>query len=138
MKVCCLTTQTFTHPKIKLNKNHPNPNQNNPYSNRLRWTAELPITTNAYYTNEENKISFPAGVLDWPFYEPRAPRAVNYGAVGMIVGHEITHGFDQTGRNYDINGEVRIPTFSFEINWNELKIVGEGLFFIDKKRGVQI
>ncbi|XP_057304506.1 endothelin-converting enzyme homolog [Hydractinia symbiolongicarpus] len=64
----------------------------------------LPTTVNAYYAPTENKIGFPAGILQWPFYDKRAPRAVAYGAIGMVVGHEITHGFDDQGKDFTIEG----------------------------------
>ncbi|XP_066922489.1 endothelin-converting enzyme 2-like isoform X2 [Clytia hemisphaerica] len=64
----------------------------------------LPTTVNAYYAPTENKIGFPAGILQWPFYDKSAPRAVSYGAIGMVVGHEITHGFDDQGKDFTIAG----------------------------------
>ena len=54
-----------------------------------------------------NNINFPAGILQPPFYHPQAPDAVNYGSIGAVIGHELTHGFDDQGRKYDGDGNVR-------------------------------
>ncbi|MDP8981124.1 MAG: M13 family metallopeptidase [Acidobacteriota bacterium] len=66
-----------------------------------------PPTVNAYYNPPENNINFPAGILQPPFYYKSGDEAVNYGAIGAVVGHELTHGFDDTGRQYDGEGNVR-------------------------------
>jgi predicted metalloendopeptidase len=66
-----------------------------------------PPTVNAYYSPPENNINFPAGILQPPFYNPKASDAVNYGAIGVVIGHELTHGFDDQGRRYDGEGNVR-------------------------------
>jgi putative endopeptidase len=66
-----------------------------------------PPTVNAYYNPPENNINFPAGILQPPFYNPKADDAVNYGAIGVVVGHELTHGFDDQGRRYDGDGNLR-------------------------------
>lgn len=72
---------------------------------RSKW-AMNPQTVNAYNGGLENKIVFPAGILQAPAFDPDADPAVNYGAVGMIIGHEISHGFDDQGRKVDANGAV--------------------------------
>jgi putative endopeptidase len=66
-----------------------------------------PPTVNAYYDPSENNINFPAGILQPPFYNPKADEAVNLGAIGVVVGHELTHGFDDQGRNFDGAGNLR-------------------------------
>jgi len=66
-----------------------------------------PPTVNAYYSPPQNNINFPAGILQPPFYNPKADEAVNLGAVGVVVGHELTHGFDDQGRKYDGDGNLR-------------------------------
>jgi putative endopeptidase len=66
-----------------------------------------PPTVNAYYTASENEIVFPAGILQPPFFDPRADDAVNYGGIGMVIGHELTHGFDDSGRQFDADGNLR-------------------------------
>jgi putative endopeptidase len=66
-----------------------------------------PQTVNAYNGGLENKIVFPAAILQPPFFDPRADAAVNYGAIGAIIGHEITHGFDDQGRKIDATGTLR-------------------------------
>jgi|KBSMisStaDraftv2_1062788.scaffolds.fasta_scaffold44241_3 putative endopeptidase len=66
-----------------------------------------PQEVNAYNGGGENKIVFPAGILQAPFFDPNADDAVNYGAIGAVIGHEISHGFDDQGRKYDATGAVR-------------------------------
>jgi putative endopeptidase len=66
-----------------------------------------PQTVNAYNGFLENKIVFPAGILQPPFFDPNADDAVNYGAIGTVIGHEISHGFDDQGRKVDATGAVR-------------------------------
>lgn len=70
-----------------------------------RW-GMTPPTVNAYYSSIENKIAFPAGILQKPFYDHRFPKALNYGGIGMVVGHEITHGFDDNGRLFNKDGNL--------------------------------
>lgn len=72
---------------------------------RSRWGMS-PQTVNAYYNPTTNEICFPAGILQPPFYNAEADDAVNYGAIGVVIGHEMTHGFDDQGRNYDKNGNL--------------------------------
>lgn len=66
-----------------------------------------PTMLNAFYAYNENKMVFPAAILQPPFYNPLYPRAMNYGAIGGVMAHEITHGFDDTGKLYDIDGNRR-------------------------------
>lgn len=66
-----------------------------------------PHEVNAYYNPTQNEIAFPAGILQPPFFSAAAPKAANYGAMGMVMGHEITHGFDDEGRKYDGTGLMR-------------------------------
>jgi len=73
---------------------------------RKKW-AMSPATVDAYNGGLENKIVFPAGILQPPFFDPAADAAVNYGAAGAIIGHEIMHGFDDQGRKIDETGAVR-------------------------------
>jgi putative endopeptidase len=65
-----------------------------------------PPTVNAYYSAGMNDINFPAGILEPPFYDPHATDAEDYGHIGAIVGHELTHGFDDQGRKFDANGNL--------------------------------
>lgn len=65
-----------------------------------------PQTVNAYYEPNTNEICFPAGILQPPFFDMNADDAFNYGAIGVVIGHEMTHGFDDQGRNYDLNGNL--------------------------------
>ena len=65
-----------------------------------------PQTVNAYYDPTTNEICFPAGILQKPFFDPSADDAFNYGAIGVVIGHEMTHGFDDQGRHYDKNGNM--------------------------------
>ena len=73
---------------------------------RTEWLM-TPPTVNAYYNPQENNINFPAGILQPPFYDNRLDAAVNYGGIGSVVGHELTHGFDDTGRLFDPQGNLR-------------------------------
>ena len=66
-----------------------------------------PPTVNAYYSPTTNDINFPAGILHPPFFDPQADDAVNYGAIGAVIGHEMTHGFDDKGRQFDAHGTLR-------------------------------
>ena len=66
-----------------------------------------PPTVNAYYDPSMNDINFPAGILQPPFYDPSMDPAVNYGAIGVVIGHEMTHGFDDEGSKYDAHGNVK-------------------------------
>ncbi len=65
-----------------------------------------PQTVNAYYEPNTNEICFPAGILQPPFFDMNADDAANYGAIGVVIGHEMTHGFDDQGRNYDLHGNL--------------------------------
>jgi putative endopeptidase len=66
-----------------------------------------PQTVNAYYNPTTNEITFPAAILRWPFFDMDADPAVNYGGIGSVIGHEISHGFDDSGRQYDGDGNLR-------------------------------
>lgn len=72
---------------------------------RSRWYM-TPQTVNAYYSPLTNEICFPAGILQPPFFDPKADMAENYGAIGVVIGHEMTHGFDDQGRQFDKNGNM--------------------------------
>ncbi len=72
---------------------------------RSLW-GMTPQTVNAYYNPSNNEICFPAGILQPPFFFPDADDAVNYGAIGVVIGHEISHGFDDQGRQYDAKGNL--------------------------------
>ena len=73
---------------------------------RTEW-GMTPPTVNAYYNSQMNEIVFPAGILQPPFFDPNADDAVNYGAMGAVIGHEMTHGFDDEGRQFDPQGNLR-------------------------------
>ncbi|MEO7309996.1 MAG: M13 family metallopeptidase [Chitinophagaceae bacterium] len=66
-----------------------------------------PPTINAYYNPPFNEIVFPAGILQFPFFDPKADDAINYGGIGMVIGHEMTHGFDDQGAQYDKDGNLK-------------------------------
>jgi endothelin-converting enzyme/putative endopeptidase len=70
------------------------------------WQMSQP-TVNAYYDPQENDVNFPAGILQPPFWDNKMDDAVNYGAIGAVIGHELTHGFDDQGRQYDAKGNLR-------------------------------
>ncbi|HEY0882578.1 MAG TPA: M13 family metallopeptidase, partial [Archangium sp.] len=73
---------------------------------RTEWLMSPP-TVNAYYEPQKNEIVFPAGILQPPFFNKDASDAVNFGSMGMVVGHEITHGFDDEGRQFDAQGNLK-------------------------------
>ncbi len=73
---------------------------------RSEW-AMTPQTINAYYDPSMNNINLPAGILQSPFFDPSAPAAVNYGGIGFVIGHEITHGFDDQGAQFDGHGNLK-------------------------------
>lgn len=75
---------------------------------KTEW-GMTPQTVNAYYNPLANEIVFPAGILQAPYFSPKASDAENYGAIGVVIGHEMTHGFDDQGRNFDENGNM--------VNW---------------------
>ena len=75
-------------------------------ANRMEWTM-TPPTINAYNDSLTNTINFPAGILQPPYFETSKDDAVNYGAIGMVIGHEIIHGFDDQGRKFDAQGNLR-------------------------------
>ena len=66
-----------------------------------------PPTVNAYYSPTLNEIVFPAGILQFPFFDPNADDAVNYGGIGAVIGHEMSHGFDDSGSQYDAKGNLK-------------------------------
>jgi putative endopeptidase len=72
---------------------------------RQEWLMSPP-TVNAYYDPQMNNINFPAGILQPPFFDKKASDAVNYGAIGAVIGHELTHGFDDEGRQFDSKGNL--------------------------------
>ena len=72
---------------------------------RTEW-GMTPATVNAYYNPTNNEIVFPAGILQFPFFDPKADDAINYGGIGMVIGHEMTHGFDDQGSQYDEKGNM--------------------------------
>jgi putative endopeptidase len=72
---------------------------------RAEW-GMTPPTVNAYYDPQMNNINFPAGILQPPFFDKQADDATNYGAIGAVIGHEMTHGFDDEGRQFDLKGNL--------------------------------
>jgi putative endopeptidase len=70
------------------------------------WSM-TPPTVNAYYSPQQNNINFPAGILQPPFFDAKLDDAVNYGGIGAVIGHELTHGFDDSGRRFDGEGNLR-------------------------------
>lgn len=75
---------------------------------KTEW-GMTPQTINAYYNPLANEIVFPAGILQAPFYDPESSDAENYGGIGVVIGHELTHGFDDQGCNFDAEGNM--------VNW---------------------
>ncbi|CAF3718768.1 unnamed protein product [Adineta steineri] len=77
------------------------------------WGEAPPSIVNAFYEPSKNQITFPAGILQKPFFDKNAPKYLNYGGIGVVIGHEITHGFDDMGRQFDKEGN-RIPWWTDE------------------------
>ena len=73
---------------------------------RTEW-GMLPYEVNAYYDPSGNEIVFPAAIFEPPFFDPQRAQALNYGAIGAVIGHELSHGFDNSGRLYDAQGNLR-------------------------------
>ncbi|GAB3693041.1 M13 family metallopeptidase [Spirosoma flavus] len=73
---------------------------------KTEW-GMTPPTVNAYYSPVNNEIAFPAAILQFPFFDADADDAINYGGIGAVIGHEMTHGFDDSGRQYDSDGTLR-------------------------------
>ena len=74
---------------------------------RMEW-GMTPPTVNAYYNPTSNEIAFPAGIMQVPFFDPNADDAFNYGVMGAIIGHELTHGFDDQGAQFDADGNLKM------------------------------
>jgi predicted metalloendopeptidase len=75
-------------------------------TDKTEWIMTTP-TVNAFYSSQNNTINFPAGILQPPFFDPRRDIALNYGGAGAVIGHELTHGFDDQGRKFDGDGNLR-------------------------------
>ena len=75
-------------------------------TDKTEWTMTTP-TVNAFYSPQNNSINFPAGILQPPFFDPRRDVAFNFGGIGAVIGHEMTHGFDDQGRKFDGDGNLR-------------------------------
>jgi putative endopeptidase len=94
---------------------------------RTEWNM-TPPTVNAYFNPLQNEIAFPAGILQPPFFDVSMDDAVNYGAIGVVIGHEITHGYDDEGRKYDADGNLNewwTPEDSKEFDARAQKVVDE-------------
>ncbi len=94
---------------------------------RTEW-GMTPETVNAYYNPEVNEIVFPAGILQPPFFDISMDDAVNYGAIGVVIGHEMTHGFDDQGRKFDGNGNLNewwTPADSAAFDARAQKVIDE-------------
>jgi putative endopeptidase len=97
---------------------------------KTEW-GMTPPTVNAYYNPTFNEIVFPAGILQFPFFDPAADDAINYGGIGLVIGHEMTHGFDDQGAQYDKDGNLR--------NWwsksDSVKFVAKSKLIIEQYNG---
>jgi len=99
---------------------------------RTEW-GMTPPTVNAYYNSSRNEIVFPAGILEPPFFDAKADDAVNYGGIGAVIGHEMTHGFDDQGRKFDAQGNLK--------NWwtpEDLKNYQERATCVEKQFGAYV
>ena len=100
---------------------------------RTEWSM-TPQTINAYYNPLNNEIVFPAGILQAPFYDPDSSDAENYGGIGVVIGHELTHGFDDQGRIFDASGNM--TDWWTEEDAEEFKKLAQGL--IDQYSAVEV
>jgi putative endopeptidase len=94
---------------------------------RTEWNM-TPPTVNAYFEPTLNEIVFPAGILQPPFFDAAMDDAVNYGGIGVVIGHEITHGYDDQGRKYDADGNLRdwwLPADAREFRERAQRIVDQ-------------
>jgi len=91
---------------VQINKNifRNNLKEANKPTDKTKWNIP-PITVDAFYNPSENSITFPAGILESPFFNSTNPSYLNYGGIGTIIGHELTHAFDNTGKKFDSNGK---------------------------------
>ena len=89
--------------KFEIDRNH---NKLNKPVDRSEWNM-TPPTVNAYYSPDQNNINFPAGILQPPFFSKEVDDAVNLGGIGVVIGHELSHGFDDQGRKFDAEGNLR-------------------------------
>lgn len=100
---------------------------------KTEW-GMTPQTINAYYNPMANEIVFPAGILQAPFFDPNSSDAENYGGIGVVIGHEITHGFDDQGRNFDADGNM--------VNWwteeDAAKFAAKTKALIDQYSAVEV
>ena len=92
-------------------------------TDKLEWGMSPP-TVNAYYNPPQNNINFPAGILQPPFYDNKMDDAVNFGGIGAVIGHELTHGFDDQGSKYDAVGDLR--NWWTEADKAEYQVAGRG------------
>ncbi|WDF76325.1 M13 family metallopeptidase [Mucilaginibacter sp. KACC 22773] len=102
---------------------------------KARWGL-TPSAVNAYYTETNNEIVFPAGILQFPFFDLNADDAINYGGIGALIGHEMTHGFDDKGRQYDADGNLRdwwtkSDADKFKVRANQLVMQYNNLTVLD-------
>jgi putative endopeptidase len=94
---------------------------------RTEW-GMTPPTVNAYFSPSRNEIVFPAGILQPPFFDPTKDDAVNYGGIGVVIGHEITHGYDDQGRKFDGDGNLKewwTPQDAAEFEARAQKVIDE-------------
>lgn len=104
-----ITTESYWSNVCRANHYVVQDNQNelNKPVDRSKWQM-TPVTVNAYYDPTTNEITFPAAILQPPFYDPSADDAANYGTMGSIIGHELTHGFDDQGSQFDASGNMKM------------------------------
>ncbi|XP_057301869.1 neprilysin-4-like isoform X1 [Hydractinia symbiolongicarpus] len=99
---------------------------------------QTPATINAYYSPQSNHIAFPAAILQPPYFETDYPKAVNYGCIGSVIGHEMTHGFDNKGRLFDKYGNLRDKDNSWWTLSSILNFVDRSKCFINQYSAVEV
>ena len=127
-----INKNTYFENRISCDKNEYqfNANKVGKPVDRTEW-GMTPPTINAYYNPSNNEIVFPAGILQYPFFDLTADDAFNYGGIGMVIGHEMTHGFDDQGAQYDKDGNLK--------NWwskeDSVKFVAKTKLIINQYNG---
>jgi putative endopeptidase len=104
-----IMTDSYWANMMRVNRwlNQDNLNELKKPVDRQKWQM-TPVTVNAYYDPTTNEITFPAAIMQPPFYDPNVDDAANYGTMGSIIGHELTHGFDDQGSQFDAEGNMKM------------------------------
>ncbi|KAG4106193.1 Metalloproteases [Neocallimastix lanati (nom. inval.)] len=124
-----IVSDDFFTNMVQVNKNmvRNNLKETNKSRDKTKWDS-LPVTIDAFYNAVDNSITFPAGILEPPLFNLTDPSYINYGGIGSIIGHELTHAFDNTGKEFDLNGKY----FNWWTNSTEAEFDKLSQCFIDQ------